>query len=129
MKIMCQEYFDAVVRYAESIGDCTLQERFGRLKRWGQNARQASEVELYRDFAPYSFFSNSAMRTARSELSADWSIMARRIVPAAIRWKNQWMAYSHLRADDSLLRYCLRFGKKRFSIIHVIRIFVIKIVD
>lgn len=87
MKIMCQEYFDAVVRYAESIGDCTLQERFGRLKRWGQNARQASEVELYRDFAPYSFFSNSAMRTARSELSADWSIMARRIVPAAIRWK------------------------------------------
>lgn len=53
----------------------------------GQNARQASEVELYRDFAPYSFFSNSAMRTARSELSADWSIMARGIVPTAIRWK------------------------------------------
>lgn len=25
MKIMCQVYFDAVVRYAESIGDCTLQ--------------------------------------------------------------------------------------------------------
>ena len=77
MKIMCQEYFDAVVRYAESIGDCTLQECLGRLERWGQNARQTSEIELYRDFAP----------TVRSELSADWSIMARRIVPAAIRWK------------------------------------------
>lgn len=58
MKIMCQEYFDAVVKYAESIGDCTLQERFGRLKRWGQNARLTSEIELYRDFAPYSFLFN-----------------------------------------------------------------------
>ncbi|WP_302365735.1 DUF4120 family protein [uncultured Alistipes sp.] len=56
MKIMCQEYFDAVVRYAESIGDCTLQECLDRLERWGQNARQASEIVLYRDFAPYSFF-------------------------------------------------------------------------
>lgn len=27
------------------------------------------------------------MRTVLSELSADWSIMARRIVPAVIRWK------------------------------------------
>ena len=44
MKIMCQEYFDAVVRYAESIGDCTLQESLDRLERWGQNARQASEI-------------------------------------------------------------------------------------
>ena len=35
MKIMCQEYYDAVVRYAESIGDCTLQECLGRLERWG----------------------------------------------------------------------------------------------
>lgn len=85
MKIMCQEYFDAVVQYAESIGDCTLQECLGRLERWRQNARLTSEIELYRDFAPYSFFSNSAMRTARSELSTDWSIMARRIVPALIR--------------------------------------------
>ena len=55
MKIMCQEYFDAVVRYAESIGDFTLQECLGRLERLGQNARQTSEIELYLDFAPYSF--------------------------------------------------------------------------
>lgn len=55
MKIMCQEYFDAVVRNAESIGDCTLQECLDRLERWGQNARLTSEIELYRDFAPYSF--------------------------------------------------------------------------
>ena len=52
---MCEEYFDAVVRYAESIGDRTLQECLGRLERWGQNARQTSEIELYQDFAPYSF--------------------------------------------------------------------------
>lgn len=83
MKIMCQEYFDVVVRYAESIGDCTLQECLGRLERWGQNARQTSEIELYRIRS----FSSSAMRMVLSELSADWSIMARRIVPAAIRWK------------------------------------------
>lgn len=83
MKIMCQEYYDAVVRYAESIGDCTLQECLGRLERWGQNARQTSEIELYRIRS----FSSSAMRMVLSELSADWSIMARRIVPAAIRWK------------------------------------------
>lgn len=36
MKIRCQEYFDAVVRYAESIGDRTLQECLSRLERWGK---------------------------------------------------------------------------------------------
>lgn len=84
---MCQEYFDAVVRYAESIGDCTLQECLDRLERWGQNARQASEIELYRDLLPTRSCSSSAMQMAHSELSAVWSIMARRIVPVAIRWK------------------------------------------
>lgn len=87
MKIMCQEYFDAVVRYAESIGDCTLQESLDRLERWGQNARQASEINSIGILLPTRSFSSSAMRTVLSELSADWSIMARRIVPAAIRWK------------------------------------------
>lgn len=36
MKIRCQEYFDAVVWYAESIGDRTLQECLSRLERWGK---------------------------------------------------------------------------------------------
>ncbi len=96
MKIMCQEYYDAVVQYAESIGDCTLQECLDRLERWGQNARQTSEIELYRDFAPTRFFSSSAMQTVLSVLSAVWSIMARRIVPAAIRWKkiNGWSIHT-----------------------------------
>ena len=42
MKIMCQEHYDKVVQYAESIGDKTLHECLKR-------------IELYKDFAPYSF--------------------------------------------------------------------------
>lgn len=85
MKIMCQEYFDAVVRYAESIGDRTLQECLGRLERWGQNARQASEISSIGILLPTRSCLSSAMQTVLSELLADWSIMARRIVPALIR--------------------------------------------
>lgn len=87
MKIMCQEYFDAVVRYAESIGDCTLQECLDRLERWGQNARQASEIEHYRDFAPYSFRFKQLYADDSLGVVGGLVYHARRIVPAAIRWK------------------------------------------
>ena len=33
MKIMCQEHYDKVVQYAESIGDSTLRECLERLER------------------------------------------------------------------------------------------------
>lgn len=33
MKIMCQEHYDKVVQYAESIGDKTLHECLKRLER------------------------------------------------------------------------------------------------
>ena len=55
MKIMCQEHYDKVVQYAESIGDKTLEECLQRLERWEQNPYHPYEIELYRDFAPYSF--------------------------------------------------------------------------
>ena len=42
MKIMCQEHYDKVVQYAESIDDKTLHECLKRLER-------------DKDFAPYSF--------------------------------------------------------------------------
>lgn len=55
MKIMCQEHYDTVVQYAESINDSTLRECLERLEKWGQNTNRPSVIELYRDFAPYSF--------------------------------------------------------------------------
>ncbi len=55
MKILCQAHYDEVVRYAESIGDNSLQECLDKLKAWEQHASHPCEIELYRDFAPYSF--------------------------------------------------------------------------
>ena len=55
MKIMCQEHYDKVVQYAESIGDSTLRECLERLERREQNPHHPCQIELYRDFAPYSF--------------------------------------------------------------------------
>ena len=34
MKIMCQEHYDKVVQYAESIGDKTFQECLEKLWQW-----------------------------------------------------------------------------------------------
>ena len=50
MKIMCQEHYDKVVQYAESIHECLK-----RLERREQNPHHPCEIELYKDFAPYSF--------------------------------------------------------------------------
>ena len=80
MKIMCQEHYDEVVCYAERIGDKTLEERLNDLKRWERNPNCPCEIELYKDSAPYPFFSGSAMPTAVQALSADWSITAHPIV-------------------------------------------------
>lgn len=55
MKIMCQEHYDKVVQYAESIGDRTLKECLQRLELRERNPRHPCQIELYRDFAPYSF--------------------------------------------------------------------------
>lgn len=56
MKIVCnREYYDKVVKYAESIGDTSLKFCLDRLKTWEQNERCPCEIELYYDSAPYSF--------------------------------------------------------------------------
>ena len=56
MKIMCnQEYYEQVVQYAESIRDTSLQNCMERLKAWEKNPDRPCEIELYHDWAPYSF--------------------------------------------------------------------------
>ena len=55
MKIICQEHYDKVVQYAESIGDRTLRECLQRLECRERNPDHPCQIELYRDFAPYSF--------------------------------------------------------------------------
>ena len=56
MKIMCkQEYYNQVVQYAESIKDTSLQNCMERLEAWEKNPDRPCEIELYHDWAPYSF--------------------------------------------------------------------------
>ena len=56
MKIMCnQKYYEQVVQYAESIRDTSLQNCMERLKAWEKNPDRPCEIELYHDWAPYSF--------------------------------------------------------------------------
>ena len=43
------------LRYAESIGDTSLQKCLERLKSWEGNPDYPSEISLYYDHAPYSF--------------------------------------------------------------------------
>jgi len=55
MKIKCHEHYEKTVKYAESIGDETLNKCIERLKQWETNSNGRYEIELYYDFAPYSF--------------------------------------------------------------------------
>ncbi|WP_255322913.1 DUF4120 family protein [Bacteroides acidifaciens] len=55
MKIKCQEHYDKVLEYAKSIGDTTFEKCIERLKQWEKNSNGRYEIELYWDFAPYSF--------------------------------------------------------------------------
>ena len=55
MKIKCQEHYDKVLEYANSIGDTTFEKCIERLKQWEKNSNGRYEIELYWDFAPYSF--------------------------------------------------------------------------
>ena len=55
MKILNEEHFENVKRYAESIGDTSLQKCLERLKSWEENPDHPCEISLYYDHAPYSF--------------------------------------------------------------------------
>ena len=50
MKIKCQEHYEKTVKYAESIGDETLNKCIERLKQWEVNSNGRYEIELYTDF-------------------------------------------------------------------------------
>ena len=54
MKILNEEHFENVRRYAESIGDTSLQKCLERLKSWEENPDCPCEISLYYDHAPYS---------------------------------------------------------------------------
>lgn len=79
MKIMCQEHYDKVVQYAESIGDNMLRECLERLERRNRNPCCPCQIELYRDFAPIRTSSRNAIPTGVWASLADWSITATRI--------------------------------------------------
>ena len=49
MKILNEEHFQNVKRYAESIGDTSLQNCLDRLKKWEENPDHPSEISLYYD--------------------------------------------------------------------------------
>ena len=53
MKILNEEHFENVKRYAESIGDTSLQKCLERLKSWEGNPDYPCEISLYYDHAPY----------------------------------------------------------------------------
>ena len=55
MKIKCQEHYEKTIKYAESIGDKTLNKCIERLKQWEVNSNGRYEIELYYDSSPYSF--------------------------------------------------------------------------
>lgn len=47
MKILNEEHFENVKRYAESIGDTSLRKCLERLKSWEENPDCPSEISLY----------------------------------------------------------------------------------
>lgn len=55
MKILNEEHFENVKRYAESIGDTSFQKCLDRLESWEKNPDHPNEISLYYDHAPYSF--------------------------------------------------------------------------
>ena len=72
MKILCQEHYDKVVKYAKEIGDTSLDNCLKKLEQWENNPNCPCEIELYRDFAlPTRSVSGNAIRTERQVLSGD----------------------------------------------------------
>ena len=70
MKILNEEHFENVKRYAESIGDTSLQKCLERLKSWEENPHHPSEISLYYDHAPYSF----GFTTYPDGRTASWAV-------------------------------------------------------
>lgn len=56
MKIKCQKHYNNVAMYARGIGYTTFKNCTRRLKLREKNSNGRSEIELYYDLAPYSFY-------------------------------------------------------------------------
>lgn len=59
MEIHCQERYDAMLKYAESIGEKSLQECFDRLRGWEESAKECGVVKvihIFTDYEEHSFF-------------------------------------------------------------------------
>lgn len=69
MKILCEEHFKEVQRYAEEINDNSLSKCLERLESWEKNPDRPCEVELRWDFAPYSFLFTQRYPDGRIGLS------------------------------------------------------------
>ncbi len=68
MKILNEEHFQNVKRYAESIGDTSLQNCLDRLKKWEENPDHPSEISLYYDMPRTRSASRNAIPTEASAL-------------------------------------------------------------
>ena len=92
MKILNEEHFENVKRYAESIGDTSLRKCLERLKSWEENPDCPSEISLYYDHAPYSFGFTQHYPDGRT------GIVARNTGPFFRRDTTAvpWMADTHL---------------------------------
>ena len=62
MRIECQEHYEKIVKYAESIGDETLNKCIERLKQREANSNGRYEIELYYDSSPFIRFRRSGER-------------------------------------------------------------------
>ena len=71
MKILNEEHFENVRRYAESIGDTSLQKCLERLKSWEENPDCPCEISLYYDHAPTRSALHSAIPT---EGQVSWEV-------------------------------------------------------
>lgn len=81
---MCQEHYDKVVQYAESIGDSTLRECLERLERREQIPIIRARSNFTGTSRPIRSSSRNAIPTGVWALSADWFIMDVRIGRAVL---------------------------------------------
>ena len=86
MKILNEEHFEKVKRYAESIGDTSFRHCLDRLESWEKNPDHPSEISLYYDHAPYSFGFTQRYPDGRRASWAACSIMEYRTGPSPSRW-------------------------------------------
>ena len=70
MKILSEEHFENVKRYAESIGDTSLQNCLKRLESWEENPDHPSEISLYMTMHRTRSASHSAILTEEPALWA-----------------------------------------------------------